>query len=177
MNIPAAARPFLPFAEKSATAHGLPVSLVLAIMSQESGFRASAYRAEPKINDGSHGLMQLLYRTADSLGYRGPVGEASKLSGLYDPATNIELGAKLLAANLRLAGDIGGAISAYNGGYRPNLGFGKPAMKALTVCLARDQVTGKCIRSRDVPAGEPYVTAVLSRMHAYDAPDVLPPAA
>ncbi len=169
MNIPAAARPFLPFAEKSATAHGLPVSLVLAIMSQESGFRASAYRAEPKINDGSHGLMQLLYRTADSLGYRGPVGEASKLSGLYDPATNIELGAKLLAANLRLAGDIGGAIS------------GKPAMKALTVCLARDQVTGKCIRSRDVPAGEysnqPYVTAVLSRMHAYDAPDVLPPAA
>lgn len=176
MNLPAAARPFLAFAEQSATAHGLPVSLLLATMSQESGFRASAYRAEPKINDGSHGLMQLLYRTADSLGYKGPVGEASTLTGLYDPATNIALGAKLLAQNLKLAGHLAGAISAYNGGYRPNLGFGRPAVKALVICLARDQVTGKCIRTRAVPAGEysnaSYVQAVLARMHAYDGPDV-----
>lgn len=172
MNIPVAGKAFHGFVDASATLHGLPASLIYATMAQESAFRPTAYRAEPKIHDGSHGLMQILLRTARALGYTGDPGEASKLTGLYDPAINIDLGSKLLAQNLKMTGSIAGAISAYNGGYRPSLGFGRPALKPVSICLARDQKTGECIRRRTVPTGQyanqPYVSAILARMEAYD---------
>ena len=38
--------------------------LIKAIIAQESGFRPQAQRAEPRINDASRGLMQILYATA-----------------------------------------------------------------------------------------------------------------
>lgn len=54
----------------------------------ESGGDTFAIRHEPRINDASYGLGQLLYGTARGLGYRGTP------EGLYDPETNIYLIAK-----------------------------------------------------------------------------------
>lgn len=119
-------------ARTAAAKHGVPLALVLAVMQQESGGDPYAYRAEPQISDASRGLMQLLSRTARALGYGGdfapsdPVviqGRAFALTGLWEPATNIGLGAKLLGQNLRAArpthgdGALAVAVSAYNAGF------------------------------------------------------------
>lgn len=140
--------------------------LIKAIIGQESAFRPTAYRPEPAIADASIGLMQILLATARGEGYSGPAGDAKNLTGLYDPATNITFGTAYLESQLaRAHGDMQAAISAYNGGWRPDIGFGAKATKPLTICLARD-TAGKCIQSRDVKAGEfanqPYVNAVMA---------------
>jgi soluble lytic murein transglycosylase-like protein len=110
----------------------VPVSLLKAVIAQESAFNPRAVRNEaprdslpptpdfPAGGDQSRGLMQLLVRTARALGYQGPP------DGLYDPALNIALGAQLLRQNLdRAGGAVDIALSAYNGGWssvRPNDG-------------------------------------------------------
>lgn len=100
--------------------HGVAPELILAVMQAESVFDPRAYRAEPQIGDASRGLMQLLLRTARGLGFTGPADQ------LYDAAVNADLGTKLLAQNLRARGfDMAKAVSQYNGGYRPALGFGE----------------------------------------------------
>lgn len=94
---------------------GVSVALIKAFIAQESGFDARAYRAEPQIDDASRGLMQLLYATARDLGYTGTP------DGLFNPETNINLGTKYIADNIRFAAANGyaldSAISAYNGGF------------------------------------------------------------
>ena len=95
-----------------AEAYGVDVALIKATMAQESSFNEKAFRAEPQINDGSTGLMQILMRTAKALGYTGDA------MGLYDPSVNIMLGAKLIAQNITQAeGNLDIAISAYNAGF------------------------------------------------------------
>lgn len=97
--------------DNAAREYSVPFLWIKAIIGTESSFRESAYRAEPKLNDGSHGLMQLLYRTAKGLGYQGDP------SGLYDPVVNINLGAKLIRENIdRFGGDFRRVYSAYNSG-------------------------------------------------------------
>lgn len=159
--------------EGAASRYGVPAPLVQSVIAVESGFRPGAYRAEPKIGDGSSGLMQILYGTAKSVGYFGPSGDSTQLTGLFDPATNIEYGTKYLAQQYRRAGNAAGAASAYNGGWRPTLGFGAPATKALSVVLARDSTTGAPIRTRNVPVGEyanqPYVDAVLDTLRYFES--------
>jgi soluble lytic murein transglycosylase-like protein len=104
-----------------AAAQGVPPALIKAVIGQESAFVPNATRAEPQIGDASTGLMQLLAKTAKALGYTGTP------QGLFDPATNIHYGTKLLSENLaRVSGDIPRAVSAYNGGWRASLGFGTP---------------------------------------------------
>jgi soluble lytic murein transglycosylase-like protein len=103
-----------------ATAQGVPPALIKAVIGQESAFVPNAKRAEPQIGDASSGLMQLLAKTAKALGYTGTP------EGLFDPATNIHYGTKLLSENLsRSNGDIPRAVSAYNGGWRESIGFGR----------------------------------------------------
>lgn len=104
----------------AAAHHGVAVVLIKAVIGQESAFDPNAYRAEPQLNDASRGLMQLLLGTAHGLGYTGDA------QGLYDPTTNVELGAKLLKQNLDRGGSVDSALSAYNGGFRPQLGYGAP---------------------------------------------------
>lgn len=95
----------------SAQAYNVPEAWVRAVIETESSWQPSAYRAEPQINDASYGLMQLLYRTASGLGYTGDP------AGLYDPATNIDLGTKLLGQLRRSYGDdFARVYSAYNSG-------------------------------------------------------------
>lgn len=90
---------------------GVPFEWVKAVIATESSFYAKAYRAEPRINDGSYGLMQLLNRTAVSLGYSGDP------AGLFDPDTNIKYGTKLLAQLQASYGDnFSKVYSAYNSG-------------------------------------------------------------
>lgn len=155
----------------AADRHGVPAALVRAIIATESQFTPTAYRAEPAINDGSAGLMQILLGTAKGVGYSGPLGERLQLTGLFDPATNIEYGTAYLAQQYqRAGGDIMGTASAYNGGWRPSIGFGAPADHVMTITLARDQVTGKPIRTQLVQPGQfsnqSYVNAVLAN-YAY----------
>lgn len=106
----------------AALAAGVNPALVKAHMAAESNFDPRAYRAEPGIGDASFGLMQLLWRTARALGYTAAAPtdtDKANLTGLYDPATNIQLGAQLIAQNLALAGGdeyLETAIAAYNEG-------------------------------------------------------------
>ena len=89
----------------------VPVPWIQAVIETESSWSASAYREEPQINDASYGLMQLLYKTAKSLGYSGAP------EGLFQPGVNIDLGTKLLS-NLRKSygDDFRRVYSAYNSG-------------------------------------------------------------
>jgi soluble lytic murein transglycosylase-like protein len=87
-------------------------SLIQAVIHWESGGNPNAFRAEPRINDASYGLMQILVATARGLGYTGPP------EGLYDPRTNIELGTRYLSNLIRKWGNELLALLNYNGGPR-----------------------------------------------------------
>src|SRR5688572_14665956 len=68
---------------EAASRHGLDPRLVRAVVAVESGFRTDA--VSPK---GAQGLMQLMPRTAASLG----------VTDAFDPAQNLEGGSRHLAA-------------------------------------------------------------------------------
>lgn len=162
---------------------GVPVALIKAVIGQESGFNPKAYRAEPAISDASVGLMQILLATARGEGFTGVMGSATGLTGLFDPATNITYGTSYLASCLaRTNGNIAAAASAYNGGFRPDIGFGAPATRSVTVCLRRDS-NGQCVQTRTVPPGEyanqDYVNRVLNNVGYFESvsnvvPTVIP---
>lgn len=59
---------------------------ILAFIQIESGFKELARRYEPRINDASYGLMQILFSTARDRGYTG------YCDGLFDVQTNINYG-------------------------------------------------------------------------------------
>ncbi len=94
----------------AAQAYAVPFEWIKAIIGAESDFNPNAYRREPS-GVASYGLMQILDKTAAGLGYTGD------LAGLYDPAVNIDLGAKLLSQLRGAYGDDFRAVySAYNSG-------------------------------------------------------------
>jgi soluble lytic murein transglycosylase-like protein len=145
----------------------VPFELIKAVIAQESRFNPNAVRTEAALADKSAGLMQVLYSTAKGEGFTGTFQE------LFDPLANITFGTSFLASMLqRSGGNIPRAVSAYNGGYRPQLGFGEVATKPVVICLARD-AAGKCISTRSVGVGEfgnqPYVNAVLSNYDYFRA--------
>jgi len=89
----------------------VPFAWIKAVIATESNFDRMAFRAEPRINDASRGLMQLLLKTARSLGF------ADDPDYLFDPDVNIDLGTKLLAELLgRCGNDFAKVYSAYNSG-------------------------------------------------------------
>ena len=88
--------------EELARRHGLDPALVLAVVSIESGFRPEA--VSPK---GAQGLMQLMPRTAASLG----------VQDAFDPEQNVDAGVRYLEGLVRLyGGDLTRALAAYNAG-------------------------------------------------------------
>ena len=89
-------------ASAAARRHGLDPALVMAVVSVESGFRPQA--VSPK---GAQGLMQLMPRTASSLG----------VADALDPAQNLDGGTRHLGQLLTLyGGDVTRALAAYNAG-------------------------------------------------------------
>ena len=89
-------------AAAAARRHGLDPDLVMAVVSVESGFRPQA--VSPK---GAQGLMQLMPRTASSLG----------VADALDPAQNLDGGTRHLGQLLTLyGGDLARALAAYNAG-------------------------------------------------------------
>lgn len=107
----------------AAAAHGITPPLLKALVAAESAFNPRAYREEPPKaslpptpdypngGDASYGLTQVLSRTARGMGYAGSLG------GLFDVATNLNLGATYLGQQLRrYSGDIAKAVGAYNAG-------------------------------------------------------------
>lgn len=104
----------------AASAYAVSPALIKAIIAVESGFNPAAIN--PNDPGSAWGLMQMIPTTARGLGYTGPMERL-----LTDTTTAIRLGAALLRENLDRAGTVQGAVSAYNGGYRPALGYGKPS--------------------------------------------------
>lgn len=112
----------------AADRYGVPRPLAFGLVAQESGFNPSAYRAEPAyrcsrtgaVGDGSYGLTQILLCTAQGLGFTGSA------AGLLDPRTNLDLGLRYLASEIKARGTVAAGLSSYNGGYRPAAGYGAP---------------------------------------------------
>ncbi|HYF26455.1 MAG TPA: lytic transglycosylase domain-containing protein [Baekduia sp.] len=100
----AGADPRVPYgALLAATArrHGVPVALFTALVWQESGFRPRA-----RSRAGARGLTQLMPATARSLGVRR----------IYDPAQNLDGGARYLKQQLTRFRSARLALAAYNAG-------------------------------------------------------------
>jgi soluble lytic murein transglycosylase-like protein len=88
--------------EQAARRRGLDPALVLAVVAVESGFRPDA--VSPK---GAQGLMQLMPRTAASLG----------VEDAFDPEQNLDAGVRHLESLLKLYdGNLTRALAAYNAG-------------------------------------------------------------
>ncbi len=82
--------------------HGLDPELVIAVVSVESGFKPQA--VSPK---GAQGLMQLMPKTAESLG----------VADALDPEQNLDGGVRHLGQLLaQYDGDVERALAAYNAG-------------------------------------------------------------
>jgi len=114
--------------KQASQAFGVPVDVIQAVIDIESTWDPKAYRFESDVpylsndpvfkgQDASYGLMQMLYSTAKyELGYSGAPGNAESLSGMFNPATNINLGTNYLAKLYSRYGNWIDTVAAYNGG-------------------------------------------------------------
>jgi soluble lytic murein transglycosylase-like protein len=91
-----------PLIDQVAQAHGLPPSLLTALVQEESGYNPGA-----RSPAGAMGLTQLMPATAASLGVQNP----------WDPVENLNGGAAYLAGLLSTyGGNVALALAAYNAG-------------------------------------------------------------
>ncbi len=102
---------FWPVIDEQAQLFKMSQALIMAVIHQESGGNPAAYRAEPRIDDASYGLMQILCKTA-----RAITGSSLVCDSLFSPAVNISIGSKYLADLHRSYGDWRAVLCGYNGG-------------------------------------------------------------
>lgn len=96
--------------EREARRHGLDPFLVAGLIRQESWFNPRAVSPA-----GAVGLMQVMPRTGRGLA-RGAGIRNFEPGMLHDPATNVRLGTRFLAAQLRRYRTLTEAFAAYNAG-------------------------------------------------------------
>jgi soluble lytic murein transglycosylase-like protein len=100
-DMPVAKQEISMLADEAAAKYDVAPSLVKAVIQAESSFKPNAVS---KV--GAQGLMQLMPKTAESLGVTDP----------FDPAQNIEGGVKYLAQLIKKFGSEDLALAAYNWG-------------------------------------------------------------
>lgn len=109
--MPANATDYRQLIANTAGRYGVPPEIAIAVAQQESGIKQYAAdgsvlsRYEPRINDSSLGIFQLLGRTAAELGVDP-----------NDPVQNIEGGVRYLKRMYAATGNWADALAAYNGG-------------------------------------------------------------
>lgn len=124
----------------AATKNNVPPQLIKAVIQVESGFSPQSSRYEAGLGQSSAGLMQILPGTAAQFGFTGSQADLS------DPATNINYGSAYLGSLYKqTGGDPAATLSAYNGGYRPSIGFGGPNQSSGFRCLAGRDSYGNCL--------------------------------
>lgn len=134
-------------------AAGVPVSVIKGFVGLESAFRPDAYREEKAIKDASYGLMQILYKTAQGVGYKG------EPRGLLDPATSLLYGAKFLRGLLQRYPNVLDAIASYNMGHPRKASATTPTIVGIYGKPGPDWVY----------ANQPYVDRVASYVAYYQA--------
>ena len=147
----------------------VPVHIIKAVIATESSFDPKAFNPETGSPTGpSRGLMQITMPTARGLGFTGSE------SNLFLPSINIFYGTKLLSENFAYTGAWDKAVSMYNGGYRPELGFGEPIRTPGVRCMGRIVPVGQFCNQKHVDRflkhaqyfarkeGEPRVTPVVA---------------
>jgi soluble lytic murein transglycosylase len=105
--------PFPDAMRAATTGKGVTTELLYSLMREESGFRTDVVSIA-----GARGLLQLMPETAERL-VRSSGGSAAGFSAddLFDPRTNIRLGAQYLDGLVRqFSGRISAAIGSYNAG-------------------------------------------------------------
>jgi len=102
-----------PIITQTAERYNIDPKLILATIMSESTGDSQAIRYEPRINDASYGLGQILYGTAKTMGFSGNPNE------LYNPNVNIDLIGKYHRRNLDIYGEklsLDQMAIAYNAG-------------------------------------------------------------
>ncbi|HEY9029036.1 MAG TPA: lytic transglycosylase domain-containing protein [Burkholderiaceae bacterium] len=99
-----------PALREAAREAGVDVELLIAVVTVESGFRASA--VSPR---GAIGLMQLTPETADRYATKAE-RQVPVAKRLLDPRTNLLIGARMLADLTRRYRSIDVALAAWNAG-------------------------------------------------------------
>lgn len=162
--------------DKTAKKYNIDPDFIRAIIAQESAFKPDATRPEPQINDASMGLGQILKRTAAG----HPINWKGDMSEVYKPDVNIDMIGKLIQYwQGRTDGSLEAIASAYNGGYRPQYGFGAPAPADVRICV-RWSSTDKsvCDEWKMVKAGEwgnkTHIDRVMGYYNTFRATNNLP---
>ena len=99
-----------PWLREAADAHGVDMTLLLAVIAVESGFDTQA--VSPR---GALGLMQIMPASADRYATAAERQRPAE-ERLRDPRTNILIGARMLADLQRRFGRIDTALAAWNAG-------------------------------------------------------------
>ena len=97
-------------AQRAARRYGVPLSLVMGVMRQESAFSSKA-----ESSAGALGLMQIMPLTGQYLA-RVPMSEPWDPAILLEPSVNVMLGVKYLSELQNRFGDLELVLAAYNAG-------------------------------------------------------------